>query len=154
MVTIREKTTITMKLNAKSESHSKSVINVRDIQSTIDEPVERGGTNEGPSPTETLMASLIGCTNVISTKIAHKMGVAFQLEDIKLSAKFNRLGVTLQEEVERPFDDIILDIDVKTDATQEQMEKIKTDLAKFCPIAKVIRGNGATITENWNILPA
>ncbi len=153
MVTIREKTTITMRMSAKSESHSKSVINVRDVQSTIDEPAERGGTNEGLSPTETLMASLIGCTNVISTKIAHKMGVAFQLEDIKLSAKFNRLGVTLQEEVDRPFDDIVLDIDVKTDASPEQLQQIKTDLAKFCPIAKVIRGNGAAITENWNVLP-
>ncbi len=152
MVTIREKTTITMKMNAKIASHSKAVVNVRDVSSVIDEPVERGGTNEGPSPTETLMASLMGCTNVISTKIAHEMGVAFHIEDIKLSAGFNRLGVLLKEEVDRPFDNIVLDIDVKTDATIEQMEEIKTDLAKFCPIAKVIRGNGATITENWNVM--
>ena len=39
------------------------------------------------------------------------------------------------------------------DATPEQLDAIKTDLARFCPIAKVIRGNGATITENWTTTP-
>ena len=48
---------------------------------------------------------------------------------------------------------IDIDIDIKTNATPEQFEKIKTDLAKFCPIAKVMRSNGATITENWNVMP-
>lgn len=153
MVTIRPKTTITMRMAGTGETHSRTVLSVRDLQSTIDEPLERDGTNLGFSPTETLMASLIGCTNVITQKIAHKMDVEVSGMDTKLNAKFNRLGVTLQEEVERPFDDIVLDIDIKTNATPEQMEAIKTDLQKFCPIAKVIRGNGATITENWNVLP-
>lgn len=153
MVTIRPKTNITMRMEGVGETHSRTVLSVRDLQSTIDEPLERDGTNLGFSPTETLMASLIGCTNVITQKIAHGMGVEVSGMDTKLRAQFNRLGVLLQQEVDRPFDDIILDIDIKTNATPEQMEAIKADLAKFCPIAKVIRGNGATITENWNVLP-
>jgi len=142
-----------MRMAVTGETHSRTVLSVRDLQSTIDEPLERDGTNLGFSPTETLMASLIGCTNVITQKIAHKMGVKVSSMDTKMNSKFNRLGVTLQEEVERPFDNIVLDIDIKTSATPEQMEAIKADLQKFCPIAKVIRGNGATITENWNVLP-
>ena len=153
MVTIRPKTNITMRMEGVGETHSRTVLSVRDLQSTIDEPLERDGTNLGFSPTETLMASLIGCTNVITQKIAHGMGVEVSGMDTKLRAQFNRLGVLLQQEVDRPFDDIILDIDIKTNATPEQMEAIKADLAKFCPIAKVIRGNGATITENWNVVP-
>lgn len=153
MVTIRPKTNITMRLEGAGETHSRTIVSVRDLKSTIDEPLERDGTNLGLSPTETLMASLIGCTNVITQKIAHGMGVEVSGMDTKLRAQFNRLGVLLQQEVDRPFDDIILDIDIKTNATEEQMEAIKTDLAKFCPIAKVIRGNGATITENWNVHP-
>ena len=46
-----------------------------------------------------------------------------------------------------------MDIEVATDATPEQMEAITTDLAKYCPIAKVIRGSGVTITENWTTKP-
>lgn len=59
----------------------------------------------------------------------------------------------LQDEIERSFSDIVMDITVATDATTEQMEAIKSDLAKFCPIAKVIRGSGVSITENWTVKP-
>lgn len=151
MVTIKPKTTIRMNLGAKSASHTRTDISVRDITGIIDEPEVRGGTNKGLTPTETLMASLIGCTNVISHRIAHHMGVEIGSMDIALSVDFDRRGVMLEEDVERPFSNIVLDIDITTDATPEQMEKIKTDLAKFCPIAKVIRGSGVTITENWNV---
>jgi len=153
MVTIREKSVVKMKQSAKGETHARTVVNVRSLESVIDEPLERGGTDQGLTPTETLMASLIGCTNVITQRIAEHMGVKVGSMDINLSCQFNRLGVQLKEEIDRPFDDIILDIDMATDATAEQMETIKADLKKYCPIAKVIRGNGATITENWTILP-
>jgi len=153
MVTIREKSTITMKMSGTGETHARTNVKVRDLESIIDEPLVRDGTNMGMSPTETLMASLMGCTNVITQRVAHEMGVKVGSMNVDLKCQFNRLGVLLREEVERPFDDIILDIDITTDATPQQMEAIKIDLQKFCPIAKVIRGNGATITENWNVQP-
>ncbi len=151
MVTIRQKTTIEMKLSATAETHARTRVDVRDVQGLIDEPEARGGTNQAPSPTETLMASLMGCTNVITQKIAHKMGVEIKAMDIRLSAQFDRRGVLLEEEVERPFSDLVMDIDITTNATDEQMTAIKADLAKFCPVAKVFRGGGIKVTENWNI---
>lgn len=153
MVNIKPKTTIKMSMTATGETHARSIVSARDVAAVIDEPVVRGGTNQGLSPTETLMSSLIGCTNVVSKRIAHGMGVEMGEMNVALSADFNRLGVMLQEEVEMPFANIVMDIEVKTDATPEQLEAIKTDLAKFCPIAKVIRGAGITITENWITKP-
>ena len=150
---IRQKTTIQMKLEATGETHARSKVRVRDLVSTIDEPIERQGTNEGLSPTETLMAALIGCTNVISKRIAHGMGVEMGELEVKLTSNFDRRGVTLADEVERPFTDIVMDIEVATDATPAQLEAITADLAKYCPIAKVIRGSGVTITENWTTKP-
>ncbi|MGI9436030.1 MAG: OsmC family protein [Geminicoccaceae bacterium] len=152
MVQIKQKTVIEMKLGGAIETHARARVSVRDVEAVIDEPVARGGTNQGLSPTETMMASLIGCTNVISHRIAEHMGVEFKAMDIKFSAQFDRRGVMLEAEVEQPFSDIVMDIDVTTDATDEQMAKIKSDLGKFCPIAKVIRASGITITENWNII--
>ena len=154
MVTIRQKTTVEMKLSATAETHARTRIAVRDVEGLIDEPEARGGTNQAPSPTETLMSSLIGCTNVITQKIAHKRGVEIAAMDIRLSAQFDRRGVLLEEEVERPFSDLVMDIDITTDATNDQMAAIKADLEKFCPVAKVFRGSGISITENWNVTRA
>ena len=153
MVKIRPKTVVQMKVSAVGETHSRSRISVRDVTSVIDEPVERDGTNQGPSPTETLMASLIGCTNVIAKKIAHKMGFEMGEMNIGLTANFDRRGVTLSEEVERPFSNIVMDIEVATNASPDQLADMQEDLAKFCPVAKVIRGSGISITENWTIKP-
>lgn len=150
---IRQKMVVQMKMNAVGETHARSRIKARDLESVIDEPIERDGTNQGLSPTETLMASLIGCTNVVSKRIAHGKGVEMGEMDIALTARFDRRGVLLQEEVDLPFTDIVLDITVATNATEAQLAEISTDLAKFCPVAKVIRGSGVTITENWTTTP-
>lgn len=153
MVTVKPKTQVEMKLAAKGQTHARSHVRVRDVAAVIDEPLERHGTNLGLTPTETLMSSLIGCTNVISKRIAHGMGLEMEAMDIQLSARFDRRGTMLQDEIEQPFSNIVMDITVETNATPEQMETIKTDLAKYCPIAKVIRNSGITITENWTVTP-
>ena len=46
-----------MKLDGSSKSHSRTDIITRDVESVIDEPIARGGTNLGMSPTETLVSS-------------------------------------------------------------------------------------------------
>ena len=153
MVTIKPKTVVQMKLSATGQTHARSHVRSRDVASVVDEPLERHGTNLGLTPTETLMSSLIGCTNVISKRIAHNMGVAMEKMDVALTAQFDRRGTMLMEEVEHPFSDIVLDISVESDASPEQLEQIKTDLTKYCPIAKVIRNSGVTITENWTVTP-
>ena len=151
MTNMTPKTEVTMSMSATGETHARTKINIRDVSSIIDEPEARGGTNQGLTPTETLMASLIGCTNVISKRIADKMGVELGVMDIQLRAKFDRRGTMLEEEIDVPFSSVAMDIEIDTDATEEQMNALKTDLAKFCPIAKVLRGSGVKITENWII---
>lgn len=150
---IRQKTTIKAKQSGVGQTHSRSHVRIRDVYAIIDEPVERDGTNLAPSPTETMMSSLIGCTNVISKKIAKKMGVTFATMKIEMEYDFNRLGTMLQEEVEVPFDNVVMDISVETDASDAQIEEIKHELEKYCPVAKVFRAAGMTITENWTKSP-
>ena len=138
-----------MKLDGSSKSHSRTDIITRDVESVIDEPIARGGTNLGLSPTETLVSSLIGCTNVITHRIMEKMGFTINSMDIKSKTMFNRDGVDLIQEVELPFPEITLDINISTDASENDLEEVKKQLAMYCPIAKVIRNAGTKINENW-----
>lgn len=148
---IKLKTQVDMTLQGDGETHARTRVRARDVEAVIDEPAARGGTNQGLTPTEALMASLIGCTNVITQRLAHREGVKVQNLGIALQAKFDRRGAALEEQVETPFSDIVMDIRVKTDASREQMARIQADLPRYCPVSKVIRGSGATITENWII---
>jgi len=139
-----------MKLEGSSKSHSRADIIARDVESVIDEPVARGGTNLGLSPTETLMSSLIGCTNVITHRIMEKMGFKINSLDIKSKTLFNKDGLSLIQAVEVPFPEITLDIAISTNASESDLIEVKKQLAMYCPIAKVIRNSGTVINENWN----
>ena len=141
---------VKMKVEGSSKSHSRADIMSRDVESVIDEPEARGGTNLGLTPTETLLASLIGCSNVITHRIAEKEGVNIENLEITADAKFNKSGASIIEEIEVPFPEVILNIDMKSNANEDQFNKIKTQLKMYCPISKVITNSGTIITENWN----
>ena len=150
---IKPKLNVDIKMTGIAAHHARLDIAVRDLTTTIDEPVVRGGTNAGPTPTEMMLASLIGCTNVVSQRIAHRDGVHFAALKVDAHARFDRRGAAMEEEIDLPFPLITVVIDVHTDATPEQMEVIKTDLGRFCPIAKMMRAAGTVIEETWNVHP-
>ena len=141
---------VKMKVEGSSKSHSRADIISRDVESVIDEPEVRGGTNLGLTPTETLLASLIGCSNVITHRIAEKQGVKIENLDITADAKFDKSGASIIEEIEVPFPEIMLNIHIKCDANEDQFNNIKEQLKMYCPISKVIANSGTKITENWN----
>lgn len=151
MVAVKQKTLVTQRLEGRCTSHSRTDVTVRDRSMVIDEPLERGGTNQGFTPTETLMASAIGCTNVITHKVAAKNGVAIKSMNVRLEAEFDRRGVMLQEEIERPFSSVTLTIDLETDAEPAALERVKRELAMFCPVSKVFRSAGIALKEVWNV---
>lgn len=151
MVTVTQKTVVTQKLEGRCTSHSRTDVTVRDRSVVIDEPAERGGTNQGLTPTETMMASLIGCTNVITHKVAAKNGVDIKSMKVRVEAQFDRRGVMLQEELEVPFPSATLYIDLETDADPAALEKVKRELAMFCPVSKVFRAAGIELKEVWNV---
>ena len=97
MAEAKAKTEITMKMSATCPHHARSDISVRDVESVIDEPTERGGTNLGLTPTETMVAARIGCTNVITQRISEGYDLHIHGMDIDVEAQFDRRGVMLRK---------------------------------------------------------
>lgn len=151
MPVMREKLMVKMRMEAEAKSHSRTDVSIRGLVSVIDEPLERGGTNLGMSPTETLISALLSCTSVISHKIARRMGIEIASMNMRAEVDFDRRGVTLAEDVAVPFPAITMTIDVTTAADAAQMDQLRRELAMYCPIAKVIRAAGTELTEVWNV---
>ena len=151
MANVTPKMVVTQKLSAAATSHSRTDISVRDLNVVIDEPTERGGTNQGATPTETLAVALAGCINVISHKVADSLGVDLGEMTIDVATQFDRRGVMLEEEIELPFPAMEVNINVKTSASDEEIASVREGLAKFCPLSKVIKQSGTELVENWNV---
>ncbi|MGR3291323.1 MAG: OsmC family protein [Paracoccaceae bacterium] len=146
---IRQKTTLIIRMTGVGTSHARSEVAVRDLTSAIDEPTERGGTNTGLSPTETAFASLIGCTNVIGNKCADKLGVDIGHLAFEMEVDFDRRGVMLMAEVDVPFKAIRLSVTADGSASQDDLDRVAADTAKYCPISKLYEAAGTHLTVNW-----
>jgi len=146
---IRQKTTVTLSASAKCPTHSLANVSVRDLTFAIDEPVERGGSNTGPTPTDTAIAALIGCTNVIANKCANQLGIDIGHLDIDAQCVFDRRGVTLAEEVDVPFQKITLSIKSSGPASPQELQQVADEVNKYCPLSKLFRQAGTEIEENW-----
>ena len=151
MAAVKEKTVVTPKMEATCVSHARTDLSTRDVTIHIDEPVARGGTNLGFTPTETVVAGLIACTNVISNRIAESMDVEFQ--NMEINYDFDPRGAQMKQEVDLVFIEIRMAISVNSNGTPEQIEKIRSDLAKFCPIAKLFTQAGGKIVDTWDVSP-
>lgn len=146
---IRMKTSVTLSIDAACTSHSVAQIRTRDLVQIIDEPIERHGTNLGFTPTDTALSALAGCTNTIGHKCATKLGVDIGNLNISVKCRFNRLGVTLAEEIDVPFEEIDLVVVADGPASQDDLNRVAAEVTKYCPLAKLFRGAGTVINEDW-----
>lgn len=151
VVKIRPKTRVSMHLTGACPSDSRTDVTVRDLIVSVDEPVERGGTNAGPSPTETLLSSLIACTNRIARKIAKANDVTVHHMAVTCDAVFDRRGADLQADLAVPFPSVKLAIDMTASGDDAGIARIQEDLPKYCPISRVMRESGTKIEEIWNV---
>ena len=147
---IRQKTEMTIKLTGRGTSHSRSEVDVDGLTHVIDEPVARGGTNEGPSPTATAYSALIGCTNVIGNKCAAKLDVDIGHLSFEMEVDFDRRGVLLMEEVDVPFTAIRLTVTADGPASQAEIDQVAAETEKYCPISKLYEKAGTDLTVTWH----
>lgn len=135
------------RLVGEAVSHSRTDISVRDVKVITAEPLERDGTNMGASPTETMMAALVGCTNNVATRIAHHQKLNFEIASIECDVEFDRRGVISAEPITVPLPNITLTINVETDATPEQLAEVAKMLPVSCPVSKVFREAGSNVVK-------
>ncbi len=148
---IREKPIWTFRVSATQQTNTKSTAKSRDVTMTIDEPIERGGTNEGPMPVEMVFAGLAGCTHVISNKLAAANDVVIEDMEIEIVTTMDSRGTRLIEPIDLPFPKVVINITAKMTGHPENIEEIVTRLCEHCAVAKMLRQSGSEVIENWKI---
>ena len=66
-----------------------------------------------------------------------------------VGAADQRRGVLLQEEVDQPFTAVRLRIETDGPATQAELDRVAADVARFCPVSKMLKAAGTKVTETW-----
>lgn len=146
---VKEKPIWKFKVTGGHETSTKSIATARGKSVVIDEPVLRGGTDEGPMPVEYMFMGLLGCTHVISNKLAAANGVAFTKMDIDISVTMDSHGTRLINPIDIPFPEVILDIDVTYEGPLEGAIAVTQKLKHHCAVSKMLQESGTRVIENW-----
>lgn len=136
---------------AKCPSHAQTRVTARKHALVIDEPPSRHGTDEGPTPLETMLSSFLGCTNVVANMIADEMGISIRVMELSVTGHFDTRGVFGKADIPIPFPTIELSVKLRSDAEPAKIDALKASLAKRCPIAVILRRSGCNVVEKWEV---
>lgn len=126
-----------------------SVMRIRSHTVTIDEPGERGGTDQGPAPTELMVAALVGVTHVILQRLARRDGVTIDSLSVAVEAVLDRRGVWLAEPIAVPWIEVRSTIRIASPADDTRLAIWAEDLPRFSPLHATLRGAGTRLTAIW-----
>lgn len=138
-------------VSGKAVSADRTDIVARGHRMVIDEPPERGGSDAGPTPLETLMAALAGCTTVILNKIAAERG--WQVADlaVEVTGQLDPRGVRQGVKVPVVFPTIALTLTGRMVGADIDLDAVSGELARRCPVSALLRDAGSVIEERWTI---
>ncbi len=105
---------------------------MRNHYAVIDEPVAKGGDDNGPTPVEYLLTAIGGCVAITLRMYADRK--EWDLGKITVN-------VTQRQELtsEGIIKSLLEEISFEKNVTQEQKEKL-LEIAGKCPVAKMIKG--------------
>jgi uncharacterized OsmC-like protein len=151
MSTVKEKPIWKFNVTGRQSTSTQSIAEARGKSVIIDEPVPRGGTDEGPMPVEYVFMGLAGCTHVISNKLAAANGVVFTSMDIDIAVTMDSHGTRLINPIDVPFPAVTLNIKVEYEGPREGAVKVSQILRDYCAVSKMLQESGTEVIENWTM---
>jgi len=105
-------------------------VDIRNHHLTVDEPADRGGDDDGPSPQELLAASLASCTAITMEMYAKRKG--WDLGEIEVAVDYT----PAERGCPTRFS---LELRLPAGCTDEQRERLQVIAAK-CPVHRTLEG--------------
>src|SRR5690554_8050972 len=102
----------------------------------MDEPKALGGADEGPNPLEYVVASLNGCKGVMIPLIAKELGFQFSQLSFDTKGVIDLRGLMGQEGISANSQTLISMVDIRTDESDDRLQKIHAAVSTCCPSYK------------------
>jgi len=125
------------------------VNNTRGHEIIIDEPESSGGIDEGMNPVEITLASLAGCLSITTSFLAKKMKIKIEDLSIDVEGEINKKAMT-STEVDSGFKEVRYNINIKSDSSKEEIEKLIKRIEDYCPVSDTLRRD-IDVKANYNL---
>lgn len=127
---------VNFKITSESENPTKTVVKARNFEMIIDEPKNLGGTDDGPTPVEYLLAALAGCLNVVGHLVAKEMGFKLDKMEINIDGDLNPAKFMGKPSEDRTgYTQINVNINAETDVDKETLKEWLKQVEERCPVS-------------------
>jgi putative redox protein len=137
-----------------------SVNHVRDLPDIfLDEPLELGGKNTGPTPLEMGLCALNSCTAMIMNILRREMkfdiqAVRFETQGVHdvRRAEMRRTGKLFSqvEPIAYHYHKVVQRIFMKTPESDERLAKFRAEVERLCPLHALLRDARVNVVTEWN----
>ena len=140
-------------VTTQNDATTKVTVRSRHNEWLIDEPPEKGGTDLGPTPLESLLGALSGCETVVLKIVADAIGFKYSGVSIECEGVADARGARGVKGVRPYFMSARLVIKLQTNETERRIDLLRRNVEQRCPISNLFKDAGVEMDVTWDIVP-
>lgn len=126
----------TFKASTSTKKEGMQVVaKARQFEILIDEPKQMGGSDQGMTPMEVMLASLGACQAIVTKMYAKAKGLKIDDVHIDIEGDIDMDGVMHKSDVRPGFQEIRYTVHFTSDEPQEKLEAFADFVEKTCPVS-------------------
>lgn len=135
-----DKTRVQVSAESKLVEAFRSHVKVRDFEIIVDQPGNMESTDRGPRPSEYVLAALAACHEVTYRLYADAMDISLDSVAVSVTGVSDAKGFfALDEDTPAGFSEIFGTIAIESDATDDEIERLRQAVNRHCPVLDDIR---------------
>ena len=135
-----DKCAVTVKADSNLVEGFMSKVKARDFEVIVDQNKGMGGSDNGPRPSEYVLAALAACHEVTYRLYADAMDISLEEVSVSVTGYSDARGFFgLDDSVRAGFSHITGEINVRSSATDSELEQLRQAVNCHCPVLDDLR---------------
>ncbi|MBX2867654.1 MAG: OsmC family protein [Acidiferrobacterales bacterium] len=135
-----DKTRVSVTASSQLVDQFRSHVKTRNFEVIVDQPENMGSTDQGPRPSEYVLAALAACHEVTYRLYADAMEIDLQEIAVSVEGISDARGFfNLDDNIPAGFSEVIGTIDIVSSASDEDLERLRLAVNRHCPVLDDLR---------------
>lgn len=135
-----EKSRVELHADSRLVEAFRSHVRMRDFELVLDQPQNMGGADQGPRPSEILLAALAVCHEVTYRLYADAMDIDLTSVAVSVTGVSDAKGFfNVDDDTAAGFSEIHGDINIESDASDDDIERLRQAVNRHCPVLDDLR---------------